>query len=195
MSVREREIKQLISRSRGIPEAERFFSFRLDSSKVLAETANEILSQTPPSFGMCAQLNASWAGLLNECYSIPAIAVAGDLKISGKRVFKCKKNLPEPSKSGKVITGHWDGHCWIEIDGFIGDLSIFRTAYAITGSSVLKDYVISNFGLNRGGFICRNNELPNGMQYIPRFVLKDGQISGFIAGMGYLLQQQGMLPP
>jgi len=195
VSVRNKTLKQLISRARGISEAEKFFSFRLEAPQVLVETAHEILSQTPPLFGACAQLNASWAGLLKEYYSIPAIVVAGDLKISGKNVFKCTKKLSEAGKSGKVTTGHWDGHCWIEIDGYIGDLSIFRSAYAETAPSVLHSFIVSKFGYGRGGFICRNTELPDGMQYVPKFVLKDNQINSFTAGMAYLLQQNGMFPP
>lgn len=195
MSVRDKELKQLISRSRGVSEADKFFAFKMETPQDLMETANEILSQTPPLFGACAQLNSSWAGLLKEHYSMPVVVVAGDLKISGTRVFKCTKKLAEGGKSGKVKTGQWDGHCWIEIDGYIGDLSIFRTAYAIAAPSVLQNFVVSNFGYGRGGLICRHNELPNGMQYIPKLVLKDSQINSFIGGMAHLLQQQGMLPP
>lgn len=181
-------LKQLISVSRGISEAERYFNYKLENTQILTETAIEIMSNIPPMFGACANLSASWAGILQDHHSIPAIVVTGDLEIRGTKVFKCENNLPEASKSEKLIAGKWDGHCWIEIDGIIGDLSIFRTAYAINGPSLLKDYIVSNFGLGRGVMIGGSNELPDGMQYIPKFVLKDSQINGLIAGMGYQLK-------
>lgn len=181
-------LRQLISVSRGISEVERYFTYKLENTQILTETATEMMANIPPTFGACAMLSASWAGFLQDHYSIPAIVVAGDLEIRGTKVFKCKNNLPEASKSAKLIAGEWDGHCWIEIDGIIGDLSIFRTAYAISNPSILKDYIVSKYGLCRGAMICCSNKLPDGMQYIPKFVLKDSQINELIAGMEYLLK-------
>ena len=173
-------IKQLISRARGITDADRYFSYKLDSPQIIADSARELMSEIPPSFGACAQMSATWAGYLKDHLSIPAIVVAGDLKIQGARVFKCKKNIPEPTREGRIITGKWDGHCWIEIDGFIGDLSIFRTAYSIDGPSILREYIISQFGTGRGAMLCKSEQLPPGMQYIPKFVLRKVRISGEI---------------
>lgn len=181
-------IKQLISCGRGINDAERFEQFTLQSPQVLAETAQEIMSNIPPSFGACAMISSMWAAYLNDNYSIPAIVVAGDLKVKGKTIFKCKKNLPEPTKSGSIISANWDGHCWMEIDGWIGDLSIFRTAYQIQGVSHLKEFVLSNFGSGKGAFLCRKNDLPTGMKYIPQYVLKDTQIDYLVGGLAYQME-------
>lgn len=181
-------IRQLIVRARGVEEAEKFENFSMESPLVLSKTAQELMSNTRPSFGACAMISSIWAAYLNDHFSIPAIVVAGDLKISGKTIFKCKKNLPEPTASGNIVSAKWDGHCWIEIDGWIGDLSIFRTAYQIQGSSHLKNFVLSNFGKEKGALICSKTELPNEMKYIPKYVLKDNQINSLVCGLAYQVE-------
>ncbi len=183
--MRNKLLTQLVARSRGVSAAEAYASFRLENPRVLADTAIELMENIPPSFGACAMMSASWAGFLQDHYSISAIVVAGDLKIEGSKVFKCKKNLPD---SRRQVTANWDGHCWIEIDGFIGDISVFRTAYSINGPSKLREFVVSTFGQGRGSMVCPFEELPPGMQYIPKFVLKNNQINGLIAGMGHQIE-------
>jgi hypothetical protein len=181
-------IKQLISRGRGIEEAEKFERFSIGNPQVLGDTAQELMSKIPPSFGACAMVSSMWAAYLNDHFSVPAIVVAGDLKISGRTIFKCKKNLPDATKSGNIVSANWDGHCWIEIDGWIGDLSIFRTAYQIEGASHLKEFVLTNFGAGKGTLISSKNELPTGMKYVPKYVLKDSQIDALIGGLAHQLE-------
>lgn len=188
MTRREKNILQLIARYRGITDSEQYASYQFNDPQPVMSAAREILDTAPPEFGQCAMLSASWAGYLHDHTDIPAIVVAGDLKIQGKRVFRCKKNLPQPTKKGRVITDTWDGHCWIEIDGVIGDLSIFRTAYMVPEPSLLKDFVTTRFGVGRGAFICRVDDLPDGMVYVPKYVLNDKQIDSQIAGVGYKIE-------
>lgn len=176
---------QLIARYRGVDDVQQYQDYTLDNPQHLLDVARDIMRNVPPTFGACAMLSSMWAGYLKDHYSIPAMVVAGDLKISGKTIFKCKKNLPEPTKSGKVISSSWSGHCWIEVDGWIGDLSVFRTAYQIEGPSVLKDFIISSFGQNRGALLCQQQDLPPGMKYVPKYVLKDNQIDGLISGLAH----------
>ena len=185
--MQQNKIKQLISKYRSVDDAIQYSEFTLNNPQKLLEVARDIMINIPPSFGACAMLSAMWAGYLKDHFSIPVIVVAGDLKISGKTIFKCKKNLPEPSKSGKVISSSWSGHCWIEVDGWIGDLSVFRTAYQIDGPSVLKEFIISSFGQNRGALLCQQQDLPLGMKYVPKFVLKDNQIDSLVSGMAHSL--------
>lgn len=186
--MRNKNLKQLIARSRGVAEAEAYASFKLEDPQPLIESARELMETIPPSFGACAMMSASWVGVLQDHFSNPAIAVAGDLKIGGARVFKCKKNLPDFKKPGKLILDKWDGHCWIEIDGFIGDMSVFRTAYAIARPSILKEFIVNTFGYGRGSMVCPYEDLPSGMQYVPKYVLKNSQINGLISGMAYQLE-------
>lgn len=182
-------IEQLVARYKGVNEAELFNNFTLQNPQFLCDSAKDIMTNVPPSFGACAMISAMWAGYLKDHYSIPAIVVAGDLKVSGLTILKCKKNLPEPTKSGNIVSGKWDGHCWIEIDGWIGDLSIFRTAYQIEGQSVLKSFVLSYFGSGKGALISPKSDLPVGLKYIPKYVLKENQIDSLIAGLSYQIEQ------
>lgn len=195
--MRDRKIEQLISRYRGANEAQSYKNYKLASPDILATTAKDMLKIIPPSLGACALISSVWADTLRSQHNIPAIVVVGDLKISGTTVFKCKKNLPTGGNTGKFTSGKWSGHCWIEIDGYIGDLTIFRTAYSIEGLSLLKDFVLSNFGPGRAGFLSKTSETPKGMKYIPKFVLKDQQVFGLTNGLCYQLeefQKTGILP-
>ena len=176
-------LRKAIVNSLSTSSAESYFSYKLNNPQVLADAAKDIMASVPPFFGDCALLSASWAGYLQDHYSIPAIVVVGDLEIKGKTVFHCKENLPDFDTSGTIINKAWDGHCWIEIDGWIGDLSIFRTAYAIKGPSLLKEFIINSFGLGRGAMIGSADDLPNHMKYVPKFILKENQMNALISGM------------
>ena len=182
-------LRRLISRFRGDAEVDTYFGYDLDCPRVLEDSAQEILELVPPRFGHCALLSASWAGYLRSRYAMPAVVIAGDLQIQGSKIFECGQNLPEPTKAGRLVVREWDGHCWIEIGGSVGDLSIFRTAYAIDRPSVLKEFVVSSFGLGRGALISPIEALPAKMRYTPKFVLTDNQIEGLIAGMHHQLER------
>lgn len=188
MNTRQIKLKQKIARSRGVTESEAFFRYELQDPTPFGESAKAIMSEVPPSFGSCVMLSSAWASYLKDHFSIPAIVVAGDLKISGARIFKYKEKLPEPSGKGKIVQKSWGGHCWIEVNGYLGDLSIFRTAYAINGRSILKDYILDRFGPGRGALLSPVEDLPDGMQYVPQYVLKDSQVDMFTASLGYQLE-------
>jgi hypothetical protein len=181
--MRDTKLNKLIMLHRGQNDAETYSRYSLSSPQILAETAREILAMAPPLFGAFAMLSAGWASLLRSC-GIPAIAVAGDLNICGTKVFKCNRNLPVAGNSGKAIIKSWDGHCWIEIDGCVGDLSIFRTAYAIKAPSVLNQFIVNKFGQGRGMLLSPTGQLQTmGMDYVPKYVLNDAQINGLVAGL------------
>lgn len=184
-----RTLTQLIARYRGVDDSKEFSSFELSDNQPLLEIARDILTKIPPSFGSCAILSAVWAARLRDDYKMPAMAVAGDLKINKTRVFKCKRNIPVP-KGNAVLQLQWDGHCWVEIDKYICDLSIFRTAYAINRPSVLKDYIINQFGQGRGALISPFVELKsNGMEYVPKYVLTETQLNSLIRGIDAHIKQ------
>ena len=188
MSNRHKTLRQLIARSRGVKDANEFFQFELEDLSALGESARSLMSEVPPAFGACVMLSSSWAGYLRERHGIPAIAVAGDVRIEGSRIFKYKQRLPEAGAKGKVVRKVWSGHCWIEVNGFLGDISIFRTAYAIDRPSVLKEFVLRHFGPGRGAFVSRVDDLPPGMQYTPKEVLNDRQVDMFIRSLGWQLE-------
>jgi len=187
-----RPILPLIAIHRGEAEAQAYAGFSLVDTKVLADTAIDLLKYVPRSFGACAMLSAGWVSYLRNHHDVPAVVVAGDLQVNGVLVFKCESNVPTHGAAGQVTTHEWDGHCWIEIDGYVGDVSIFRTAYSIQGPSHLKSFVLSTFGSGRGVLIDRPGSLEaSGMIYTPRFILDDHQVEVLVAGLGELVTNDG----
>jgi hypothetical protein len=180
-------LTSLIERDRGLAEAALYKSFSLPGPEELVSTGLEILKRLPPLFGKCAQMSAMWAAMLRDRHRIPAVVVAGDLMINGRTIFLCNENVADPNTERRQL--EWGGHCWIEVDGRLGDISIFRTAGAIERKSVLKDFIQKHFGTKAGLMVVERPKLDaTGMRYLARHVLTDGQISGLVAGMQIELQ-------
>ncbi|MBN1602165.1 MAG: hypothetical protein JW915_11180 [Chitinispirillaceae bacterium] len=177
--MRSEEIKNLVIEYRGIDEYQKYANYRMDDFDLIMNTYKEMMSQVPPRVGDCAHISAAFAQELKEKDSIPAIVVAGDFKLNGQQVFTCKGNIPETPANEMnegLINSVWEGHCWVEIDDCICDISIFRTAYSLPPTNFLNSFITNNFGKGRGAFAADANDLPNGMQYIPKYVLNDNQI-------------------
>jgi hypothetical protein len=181
--VRKKLLEDLVCRDRGKEEYLRYTFFTCQSLQIFSEPVKRMLASVPPSFGSCVMMSAGFVSILESEYSIPAIAVLGDLNIDGLSIFKCKNNIAKGNQKNEVITQNWDGHCWVEVDGVICDLSIFRTAYRINHPSVLKSYITSKYGEGRGAFICPLESLPQELEFVPKFVLNNNQISGILAGL------------
>ncbi|HCV02075.1 MAG: hypothetical protein CMD81_07995 [Gammaproteobacteria bacterium] len=189
------DINHLVRLYRGEEEFLRYSSFELSSPKYLLETAKSLLNTIPPFLGGCALLSAVWADELKTKFNIPAIVVAGHLSILGKRLFECKSNIPTPNAENQFSDQSWDGHCWIEIDGFIGDLSIFRTAYNLNFPNIFTEYIKTNFGLGRGALITPYNEIPCGIEYEAKYILTDNQIHGLAGGLWNLVASGKLFMP
>lgn len=187
-SAREQNLRRLIVKSLGAKKATEYFDYRLDGYSAMSEAASEIMSSIPPNFGSCVLLSSAWAGVLLDHFNIPSVVVAGSLKIDGKYAFRYEGELPKPTKSNSITEMTWSGHCWIEIDGRVGDLSVFRTAYSIQGPSRLKEFIISNFGYGRGAFIAPISEMPIGLKYVPESVLSIDQVDMFISSLSYQIE-------
>ena len=186
--MRSETLAKLIARDRGSDESNVYSNFILESPQIVIDTARELLKHTPHSFGACAMLSAAWAALLRDRYEIPAVAVAGNLVIRGRKIFECTQNVPESTDSQSGDIEEWNGHCWLEVHGYLGDASIFRTAYAIQRPSVLKEFIIDNFGAGRGVLLSPEHELTSlGMLYEPKYVLCESRVNGLIAGLRHLV--------
>lgn len=188
-------LRDHVLRDRGQRDADLLEQFRLSNKQVVVDTAREVLACVPEWFGACAPMSAMWAALLRHHHDIPAVVVAGDLIIEGTTVFRCGANIPDPANMTQSVSAAWDGHCWIEIDGYIGDVSITRTARKIDGPSILKAFIQRNFGLQRGGMLYKHsNLLAMGMNYIPKYALTDSQMKGLIAGMKHQIHRGRSTP-
>jgi hypothetical protein len=188
MTTRSIVLKELIARDRSHDDAALFEQCHVSDVDAVATIGAEILDHTPVFHGACASMSAAWAALLSDRLELPAVAVAGDLMIGGFTIFLCDRNLPDATPGSPMQM--WDGHCWIEIDGWIGDISVFRTARTINRPSRLKSFVESNFGLEKGLMLARCEQLEtNGMHYVPKYVLNDMQINALLAGLRHQVQQ------
>lgn len=190
--MRQKLLETIIRRDRGDESFHLYDSCQDASIEELADTIKNILDSIPPSFGSCVMVSAGLVAALKIVHGIHAIAVVGDLRVNGVDIFKCKSNIPIPSEEGEVICGKWDGHCWVELDGTIFDLSVFRSAYAVESPRILKDFMLSGFGEDKGAVVFPINSLPNGLEYTPKYVLNDVQISCLLGGLS--AQSKGEIP-
>lgn len=181
--MRKEKIEKLVCRDKGKDEYTKYSSYQCSSIESLSAPIKKTLTRVPPSFGSCAMISAGLVSILEVEYSIPAIAVLGDLNIQGSSVFKCRDNLPLENQSNEALVQNWDGHCWVEVDSIICDLSIFRTAYRINKPSVLRSYILSTFGEGKGAFVSPIESLPQDIEFVPKFVLNKDQISGLLCGL------------
>lgn len=184
--MRDHKIEEIVCRDLGRDEYLKYSLSAHPSPQKLSEAASRTLESIPSSFGSCVMMSAALVAALDVYYSIPAIAVVGDLRINGFDIFKCKENIPMPTQEENLIDIKWDGHCWVEVSGIICDLSIFRSAYSVNTPSLLKSFVLSNFGEGRGALLSPFNHIPQGMVFNPKYVLNEVQINGILAGLNVL---------
>ena len=189
MNAKDRDdLKRLITRAMGEEEAQRAAAFEVSDVNVLSETAQELMRMLEPTPGACVMMSAAWAQHLRTAYNIPAVAVAGDLKIAGRWAFRMNRPLPDFKPGHGAIRMSWKGHCWMEIGGWICDVSIFRTAYSMSMASPTRQYIEKTFGLGRGACLIRADQLPEGLKYRRQAVLTLNQLIGFTESLGHLIE-------
>ena len=175
----------LVREFRGDAAAACYSSYKLGDWADIEQTAKEVLEKTQPRSGWCAPMSAIWAAMLQDHYQIPAVVVAGDLLLEQQRIFKCDRNIEITSnRAPGEPASKWDGHCWVELDGYVGDISLFRTAYSAPPDSRLRSFVELHFGLGRGMIFANRKDLvEQQMYYQPKYVLTDAQINGLCNGL------------
>ena len=181
--MRNQLIEKLSHRDIGKKEYAMYSSYNSITTETLSGAVKKTLENVPPSFGSCVMVSAGLVSILKTDYSIPAIAVLGDLKIKNKTIFKCNNNIATENKTNEPIVQNWDGHCWVEVAGIICDLSIFRTAYRLNKPSILKDYILKNFGMGKGALVSTVEALPKDIEFAPKFILNNQQVSAVLAGL------------
>lgn len=78
----------------------------------------------------------------------------------------------------------WDGHCWLEFGGMIGDISLYRTVNYGKVPEDFSRFIFDTFGKGKG-LLCATTEGLNevGLNYIPCYSLREGQINGLLNGL------------
>lgn len=180
MNTRQQELQTLINESYSDTYYKKFADFTFGDTSPISQVSLKVLNDIPRGFGKCTIMSAYLCALLTDGHKLPAVAVAGDLIISGKSAFQTDIRIQQPNQ-GDIILDDWQGHCWVEIGGFICDVSICRTADLSPDKSNLKAFIHSKFGKGRGLIAFPvQSAIDEGMIYSPKEVLADDIITTII---------------
>ena len=174
----------LIRASYSQAEAERYFAF--DSARAnlknVASIGSEVLVQLSPMASACAPMTAVWVTLIQKRLGVPAYCVAGDLIVEGRIIFGGMSDT-ELATAFDKSNSSLDGHCWLGFGEYVGDLSVFRTAYLPQGPKTLLKVVLEKFGPGKGLLLCTGQDAANaGLKYVPKYVLTQAQLNGLLGG-------------
>jgi hypothetical protein len=162
----------------------RFIRYKLtnDDKRFIVETALEVLKNCPPLAFNCAAMSSIWSAIIKDNSSIPVSVIAGNLSWMNKKIFSCNRNIPF-SNNPITINEVWDGHCWLELGGFIADISLGRTVKYGNVPNDFRNNLKELFGVNFG-LICAEPDTLGlkGLNYTPSYSLTDQQINGLING-------------
>lgn len=175
-------LQEIITRDRGLDAYREYAQCEISDINVVAQAARQTLGMIQPSLGSCVMVSAGFVAILKSV-GIEAVVILGDLKIDGRFIFECRGNIPGASYDGEVVNATWDGHAWVVIGDLVCDLSIFRTAYALPHPSLLKSFINHHFSDGRGALLCPPGAIPQGMEFVPKYVLNDDQIHGILEGL------------
>ncbi|MDB9511035.1 hypothetical protein PN499_07560 [Kamptonema animale CS-326] len=184
------ELSELIKRSYPEEEASKYLEYRLtkEDMKLIVDEAKRILHNFPSIPNSCAPMSAIWTAMIRDNTDIPVHMVAGSLDMMGKRIFGDNMKTNDMSQTFSESNLDWAGHCWVIFGDYIGDISIFRTAYSEHTPKWLGEMIFSVFGEGRGMLLgTPSNLLKYGLVYTPSYVLKDSEITGLIRSIELIL--------
>ncbi len=147
---------------------------------------NEVLGNMPHAPFLCLPLSAALYAILKDKHGIESSLVAGNLSFRNTIIFQSDFSI---SGTNNASLQRWAGHAWVELDGFIIDLSLFRTIYSDSFTKPCKNEMISMFGKGRGAIIASPQALQgDGLLYASAEVLTDDDATSIIKGIPQLLQ-------
>jgi len=157
--------------------------------RALQEAGLEILNHFPPIPGACAMMSAIYAGMLKD-QGFDAQMIAGALYLEEMRLFgehSAEKATFEQSNLD------WDGHCWIQLNDLIADISLFRTVYSSASGTPLKQ-ILEKFGEGKSLLISSPQGMKDmGLRYEAQYTLTDEQVDNLIRGAFSILKEKKLL--
>ncbi|ELX8362388.1 hypothetical protein APR64_09195 [Enterobacter hormaechei] len=108
------------------------------------ELSSYVLDKTIKKEKACLYMSAYLCALINDNMKITARLISGSLVIRSTKIFSHEPILPIIT-SGSNYTGEWDGHAWVEVAGYICDLSIFCTIFSKSTSIELQNVFMQTF--------------------------------------------------
>ena len=171
-------------------DVDSFLSYEITSNDklFLKEIVDEVLRKVPANAFNCAILSGLLGAIINDHSTIPVSVISGHLDYFSKRIFNCFRPIPYSTDKNEL----WDGHCWVELNNLIIDISIFRTIYYGQVPTDLHDNIVNRFGEGRGALVGAPHEIQrNGFVYTPCYCLTQDQISGLVLGAERLIHTKG----
>lgn len=147
----------------------------------IASMGRQLLITIPTLPSICASMSSKWYEFIKFHTSIPVCVVTGHLEIQKQSLFTQKVHINSLPFDSENFEG-WDGHCWIEFGGYIGDISIFRTVFADTFPHPnCRNWFLSKFGENQECILAKVDDLEiAGLSYIPVNVLSQSEITRLV---------------
>ncbi len=147
----------------------------------IASMGRQLLTTIPTLPSICASMSSKWYEFIKFHTTVPVCVVTGHLGIQNQSLFTQKVPINSLPFDSENFDG-WDGHCWIEFGGYIGDISIFRTIYADTFPHPnAKNWFLSRFGENQECIFAKVADLEvAGLSYIPVNVLSESETTRLV---------------
>jgi len=171
-------------------EIEIFRQYKVSEQELqsITEVAKDILRRIPRTPYACAMMSALWGACIQDNTKVPVAVIAGHLDVNGRRVFQYKTAIPTSTEERQIE--QWDGHCWIEFGGHIGDISIFRTSASDLVPLVVRQYIETTFRSGKGVLVASPEYLKfHGLIYTPIRALSKLQIDGLVRGAELLFKK------
>lgn len=184
---RNSRLKEILENTMNQNEIDSFLTYKINEKdkNFIQEVVKEALINIESKAFNCASSSALLGAMISDNSDIPIIVLSGHFEFNSKRIFNCTNPIPYVDK-GKISNENWDGHCWVEINDLIIDLSIFRTIYYGKVPYSLRKEIIEKFGEGKGALIGYSSYLKEkGFNYIPKYILNQKQINGLINGLSY----------
>jgi hypothetical protein len=174
-------MQDLISSSYSKEEAGKFFQYTLSNvdTRAIVQAGMDILQHIPQIPYACAHMSALWGARIRDSTSIPTHVVAGNLFMNKRKIFFSDDNLEKVKRAFETSNAAWHGHVWVSFAGRIGDISLFRSAYAEPQEHWFHQLIVQEFGRGRGLLLGP----PSNMIYEAKYVLTDENINALIRGM------------
>jgi hypothetical protein len=147
----------------------------------IASMGRQLLRTIPTLPSVCVSMSSKWYEFIKFHTTIPVCVVTGHLKVQNQSLFTQKVPINSLPFDSETFEG-WNGHCWIEFGGYIGDISIFRTVYAESFPHPnFRKWFLSRFGENQECLFAKVTDLEDaGLSYIPVNVLNESEITRLV---------------
>lgn len=155
-----------------------------ETIKLVQTEALDVLTNMPNKPFFCLPMSALLYALLRDKHGLDAYLITGDLTYRGQYVFKQDFSI---TKGDHSVFKTWAGHAWVEVDGFVWDLSFFRTLYSKEFNKPYMEQLIALFGTGRGLLAVPGREVENtGLKYHAIDTLSYDLATGIIKGIEHM---------